>query len=231
VTLQPLVPAIDPDIAPAVLLGLVRAEPVAVGPSGGALIEETGTLAAELASEHANRSPASIPGLAPARELYRSFGIDPTRTRPSSEALLRRAVKKKPLPRISNAVDLCNLCALRFLLSIGLYDAEKITGSVTFRPGAPGESYAGIRKDEVHLEGRPVLSDDAGPFGNPTSDSLRTSVTSSTRSLWMVIFAPSTYSRSELEASVTSACDSMARHLAPEGVTVETSGMVVPSHA
>jgi len=135
------------------------------------------------------------------------------------------------LSLISNAVDLCNLCALRFLLSIGLYDADKITGPVTFRPGAPGESYAGIRKDDVHLEGRPVLADDAGPFGNPTSDSLRTSVTPSTRSLWMVIFAPSSYRRSRLEADVASACESMARHLAPEGVTVETSGLVVPDDA
>ena len=34
--------------------------------------------------------------------------MDPTKVRPSSEALLRRVLKDKPLYRISNAVDACN---------------------------------------------------------------------------------------------------------------------------
>jgi DNA/RNA-binding domain of Phe-tRNA-synthetase-like protein len=96
------------------------------------------------------------------------------------------------------------------------------------RRGRPGESYAGIRKDEVHLEGRPLLADDEGPFGNPTSDSLRTSVTEATRSLWMVLFAPAAFSRPALETHVRTARAAIERHLAPPGGVAATHGSVFP---
>ncbi len=188
-----------------------------MGPSGPALLAEMERTARLLASEHAGRPPSDIPGLAPARELYRAFQIDPTRTRPSSEALLRRVLQGKPLPRILNAVDLCNLLSLQLLLPLGLYDAGKIRGEVTLRRGAPGESYPGIRKEEVHLEGRPVLSDAEGPFGNPTSDSLRTSVSEATSSLWLVIFAPAAFSREAMGEDAERAAEAIARHLSPGG--------------
>ncbi|HET6373205.1 MAG TPA: phenylalanine--tRNA ligase beta subunit-related protein [Candidatus Polarisedimenticolia bacterium] len=227
----PITPVLQPGIETALSLGLVSAEPVLVAPSGPALVSEIETLAVSLARRHAGTPPSEIEGLAPARALYRSFGIDPTRTRPSSEALLRRAVAGKPLPRILNAVDLCNLCALRFLLPIGLYDAARIRGNVTLRRGATAESYEGIRKDEVHLAGRPVLADEEGPFGNPTSDSLRTSVTLATRSLWMVIFAPAGTRPELLEAHVQSSCESMRLHLGSTEAPVATHGRVLMGHS
>ena len=177
---------------------------------------------------HAGQSPGGIPGLAAARDLYRAFGMDPTHTRPSSEALLRRVLQGKGLPRILNAVDLCNLCALRFLLLIGLYDADRVDPPVTLRRGRPGESYPGIRKDQVHLEGRPLLVDAQGPFGNPTSDSLRTSVTPSTRALVMVIFAPSGYTPDVLKEHVLEAAAGAARHLAGGATAVATSWHLAP---
>jgi DNA/RNA-binding domain of Phe-tRNA-synthetase-like protein len=184
-------------------------------------------LAAELRALHAGLPPAEIPGLRPARELYRAFGIDPTRTRPSSEALLRRVLQGKPLPRILNAVDVCNLCSLRFLLPIGLYDTARVSGPVVLRRGRPGESFAGIRKDDIHLEGRPALADGLGPFGNPSSDSLRTSVTAVTRSLALVVFAPASFPESRLAEHVEFARAAIGRHLAPPGGRVATSGSVI----
>ena len=209
--------------------GVIHAGPVAVGPAGADLLAEMDRIAAALAAEHAGRAPGEIEGLSPARELYRAFGIDPTRTRPSSEALLRRVLQGKGLPRILNAVDVCTLCSLRFLLPIGLYDSGCVRGDVVLRRGGPGESYPGIRKDEVHLDGRPTLADAEGPFGNPTSDSLRTSVTPATRALTMVIFAPSSIARERLGAHVAEAQTLMARYLAPPGETVATSGSVLPA--
>lgn len=220
---------IDADARRLLRAGVIHAAPVAIGPAGAALRAEMDRIAAALAAEHAGRAPGEIEGLAPARELYRAFGIDPTRTRPSSEALLRRVVQGKGLPRILNAVDVCTLCSLRFLLPIGLYDSGSVRGAVTLRRGRPGESYPGIRKDEVHLEGRPTLSDDDGAFGNPTSDSFRTSVTPSTRSLAMVIFAPASCARARLETHVAEARALLARHLAPAGEAVVTSGSIVPA--
>ena len=209
-----------------VCLGVATAAPVALGPAGEPLVQEMEALAERLASAHAGKTPGAIAALAPARSLYRSFRIDPTRTRPSSEALLRRILRDRPLPRILNAVDLSNLCSLQFLLPIGLFDAAKIRGQVMVREGAPGESYPGIRKDDVHLKGRPVVADDAGPFGNPTSDSLRTCVTTGTASLWMVIFAPPSVPSITMEENVRFARAAMERHLAAPGTVVQTRGAV-----
>jgi DNA/RNA-binding domain of Phe-tRNA-synthetase-like protein len=127
------------------------------------------------------------------RTMYKRVGIDPTKTRPSSEALLRRVRRGDSLPRINSMVDVCNWCSLEFQLPYGLYDADRIEGEVELRIGLEGESYPGIRKDAVHVDGRITLADTLGPFGNPTSDSARTSVTTSTRRALLVVFAPLAY--------------------------------------
>lgn len=184
-----------------------------VGPAAGPLAAEIGALVARMVAAHAGQSPSSIEGLAPARRLYRALGIDPTSTRPSSEALLRRVLQRKPFPAVNSAVDVCNFCSTSFLLPIGLYDAAQVRGAVILRRGEPGESYPGIRKDAVNVAGRPVLVDEVGPFGNPTSDSLRTSVTEGTSSLFMVIFAPADYSQAALDAHVSFAKQAIDRHL------------------
>ena len=124
------------------------------------------------------------------RTMYKRVGLDPTNRRPSSEALLRRVRKGDPLPRINSMVDVCNWCSLEFQLPYGLYDASRIEGDVELRIGSDGESYPGIRKDDVNVGGRITLTDTQGPFGNPTSDSARTMVTTLTTRALLVVFAP-----------------------------------------
>jgi DNA/RNA-binding domain of Phe-tRNA-synthetase-like protein len=209
------------------LLGVVSVAPVEIGASSAELLSEIDRVETSLRSEFAGRAPAEIEGLRPARDLYKLFGIDPTKTRPSSEALLRRVLRGKSLPRILNAVDLCNLFALQFLLPLGLYDATKIRGPVLLRSGEPSESFAGIRKDQVHVAGRPVLADREGAFGNPSSDSLRTCVDSSTRELWMTVFAPSSFPRERMAENVDSAVAAMERFLVPESATSHSVGRIL----
>ena len=133
------------------------------------------------------------------RAMYRRTGLDPTKRRPSSEALLRRVLKGDPLPRINNVVDVCNWCSLEFQLPYGLYDLDRIQGDIELRLGREGEAYAGIRKDEVHVSGRLTLADSLGAFGNPSSDSARTMVTGAARRVLMVVFAPAELPRGRLE--------------------------------
>jgi DNA/RNA-binding domain of Phe-tRNA-synthetase-like protein len=128
--------------------------------------------------------------IAAVRTMYKRVGLDPTKTRPSSEALLRRVRRGDTLPRINSMVDVCNWCSLEFQLPYGLYDAAHIDGDVALRIGREGESYPGIRKDDVHVGGRITLADSTGPFGNPTSDSARTMVTTATVRALLVVFAP-----------------------------------------
>lgn len=141
------------------------------------------------------------------RTMYKKVGIDPTKTRPSNEALLRRVRKGDAIPRINSAVDIVNWCSLEFQLPYGLYDASKIEGAVTLRLGREGEKYAGIRKDEVNVGGRITVADDRGAFGNPTSDSARTMVTPATTELLVVIYAPTEIPKPQLDRVVTATAE------------------------
>jgi DNA/RNA-binding domain of Phe-tRNA-synthetase-like protein len=132
------------------------------------------------------------------RTMYKRLGLDPTKTRPSNEALLRRVRKGQPLPRVNTLVDVINWCSVEFQLPYGLYDRAHIAGDITLRLGRDGEEYAGIRKDTVHVAGRLALVDSDGPFGNPTSDSARTMVTTATMDALVVVFAPGDVAPSRL---------------------------------
>ncbi len=148
----------------------------------------------------AGLTAGQVEGIAEARRLYREFGVDPTRTRPSSEALLRRALKGQSLYRLSNVVDVGNWVSLEFLLPLGLYDRSRIVGDEALvRIGGEGEEYAGIRKGPVHLQGRLCVVDAEGPFGSPTSDSLRCSITESCREVSAIVFAPADIDPHRLE--------------------------------
>ena len=152
-----------------------------------------------------------MPGAADARTLYKAIGLDPTKTRPSNEALLRRALKGEPLYRINTLVDALNLVSLREQLPFGLYDLDHVRPPVVLRRGSTGEAYEGIRKGTVNLEGRPLLADADGPFGNPSSDSLRTSITLATRRAFVVAYAPAGYPPARLDGVLDSTAETLTR--------------------
>jgi DNA/RNA-binding domain of Phe-tRNA-synthetase-like protein len=173
----------SPEIARVVRPGVLRLD-------GATIVDRDSRLDVPLASAEAavrSNPPSEVTAV---RTMYKRIGLDPTRNRPSSEALLRRVRKGDTLPRINSMVDICNWCSLEFQLPYGLYDADHIEGPVELRTGRPGESYAGIRKDVVHVGDRIALADARGPFGNPTSDSQRTMVSTATSRLLVVVFAP-----------------------------------------
>jgi len=157
---------------------------------GAAVVERDSRLNAPLAAAEAAVRMNPPQEIAAVRTMYKRVGLDPTKTRPSSEALLRRVRRGDPLPRINSMVDVCNWCSVEFQLPYGLYDASHIDGDVELRIGREGESYPGIRKDEVNVAGRITLADARGPFGNPTSDSARTMVTAASTQALLVVFAP-----------------------------------------
>jgi len=188
---------VDPEVRAHVRPAWLVLDGVIVTEGSAALDAPLAAAAARM--QHAADQPALT---AAVRGMYRRFGVDPTKTRPSSEALLRRVRKGDPLPRINNVVDVCNWCSLEFQVPYGLYDLSRVSGAIVLRTGRAGESYPGIRKDAVHVEGRLVLADDEGPFGNPTSDSARTMVTREAASILTVIFAPASVTPGELDAMI-----------------------------
>jgi DNA/RNA-binding domain of Phe-tRNA-synthetase-like protein len=132
-----------------------------------------------------------VPAAGRARELYRKFGLDPTRVRPSSEALLRRLKKGEPLPRINSLVDVANALSVQLQVPVGLYDLGKVKGDeLVIRLGAEGEGYTGIGKEHVNVAGRICVADAEGPCGNPSADSARTMITIDTERAAWIYFLP-----------------------------------------
>src|SRR6266571_7801042 len=203
--------SIAPDLALRVRLGVLVLDGVTVRGADEALAGEIEAYGRDLRSRYGGAKSAEVPGAADARALYKALGLDPTKTRPSNEALLRRALKGEALYRINTLVDTLNLCSLRHQLPFGLYDRDKLQPPVRLRRGEPGESYEGIRKGAVNVEARPVLVDVAGPFGNPTSDSARTMITLETRNALVVVYAPAVYRLARLEEVLDGSAATLTR--------------------
>jgi len=129
------------------------------------------------------------PQIAATRRMYADCGKDPSRYRPSAEALMRRLVKGSNLYQISTLVDLVNLVSMFSGYSIGGFDADKIEGSVVAGIGRDGEPYNGIGRGPLNIACLPVLRDSISGFGTPTSDEERTAMSLETTHLLMVINA------------------------------------------
>ncbi len=173
--------------------------------------DEIDRACARMAELHAGSKPSEIPALAAARELYRAVGMDPTRHRPSSEALLRRVLQGKGLYRLDPIVDAGNLFSLLHSLPLGLYDRTRLRGDVTLRLGQVGECYEGIRKGMVNVEGRLCLADDEGAFGSPSSDSDRCRIRPETERILALLYAPAGYAATRLHDQAMALAESFTK--------------------
>ena len=173
---------------PRTALACVTAHVVA-GASPAALLQEMKMRENEIQKLPFPRGVLESMQVETARKAYKALGKDPARYRGSAEALLRRVVAGKGLPQINAVVDVINLVSVESRLPIGLYDLEHIVGDIVFRAGREGETYKGIGKYDLNLEGLPLFADTGGPHGSATSDSERTMVTGATKQVLAVLIS------------------------------------------
>jgi DNA/RNA-binding domain of Phe-tRNA-synthetase-like protein len=181
--------SIDPELkkkAPRTALGVLTAQ-VVTGETPPALLEEMKACETEVLKLPEPRAVLESSKILATRSGYKALGKDPARYRGSAEALLRRIISGKSLPQINAVVDIINLVSVQSRLPVGLYDLDHINGAVIFRAGRAAESYKGIGKYDLNLEGLPVFCDETGPHGSPTSDSERTMVTPATQHIAAVL--------------------------------------------
>ena len=190
--------SIEKSLQPIIKIGTLRFNNIKIEKSIQGIIRDIDKLSTELRLKYKTTGDA-LDQLSITRSLYRKINQEPTKTRPSSEALLRRLLKGKPLFQINSIVDISNYCSISFLLSIGLYDLEKISGEIILRLGKINEGYSGIGKEYINVSNRYTLADDLGPFGNPSSDSDRTKITLDTKNILFVVFAPTEYDDNQLK--------------------------------
>lgn len=130
------------------------------------------------------------PTVAGLRRLYRSAGCDPTRYRPSSEALLRRLLKGEPMPAILPLVDFNNCLSASLAVPVCVMDAARLAPPFTFRAGREGESMISLR-GPFNLGGKPLLVDREGPVDTPITGGERVKVGPDTGRTWLVAYMPS----------------------------------------
>ena len=175
---------------PGVTFGMVTIQGVTVRERDERLWQQVETLCQQQAREFALEKLAEYAQIAAVRGLEKSFGFDPTRYRPSSEALLRRVLKGQGLYQINTAVDVNNLCSLEFLLPMCIYDLRNVAGQIVVRVGEPGEEYPGIGRQVFQIAHKVIIADDHGIMGSTVSDSERTKVTTATTDILLAIYAP-----------------------------------------
>ena len=171
---------------PRTALGCVTAR-VEAGASPAALLQEMKTRENEIQKLPFPRGVLASPQVEATRTAYKALGKDPSRYRGSAEALLRRVVAGKGLPQINAVVDVINLVSVESRLPVGLYDLGHVVGEIVFRAGRASETYKGIGKYDLNLEGLPLFADTVGPHGSATSDSERTMVTAATKHVLAII--------------------------------------------
>ncbi|HVH50021.1 MAG TPA: phenylalanine--tRNA ligase beta subunit-related protein [Candidatus Bathyarchaeia archaeon] len=167
-------------------LGCVEAA-VETGPTPPGLAEALRCCEEKIAKLPEPRAVLESSAILATRAGYKALGKDPARYRGSAEALLRRLLAGKGMPRINNVVDVINLVSVETRLPVGLYDLAHVEGPIEFRAGRAGETYKGIGKYDLNLESLPLFADVRGPHGSATSDSERTMVTEATKQVLAII--------------------------------------------
>jgi DNA/RNA-binding domain of Phe-tRNA-synthetase-like protein len=209
---------------PSVTLGLLEADRARLAPSGTALEQLMDEVCEQLRREFATKDLAEAGPIRAVRAMFRQWGVDPSKYRPSSEALRRRVAQGKELYRLLNVVDIANLGSIETGWPYGCYDRSRIGGPIVFRLGKPGETYEGIGKRTWHLIGRPVLADADGPFGSPISDSTRSMITESATDLLAVIYAPSSASTMAIDSALACLGERFSRYAGTLGVRFALCG-------
>lgn len=173
-------------LIPSIRLGCIQCN-VTVTPSDEKILALSKEIIDGIKAELSIESISQKPTILSTKNAYRVLGKDPSRYRPSAEALTRRVVNGKDLYQVNNIVDLLNLGSLESGFSIGGYDAEKVDGAIDFGIGKENEPYQAIGRGDLNIENLPLFRDRSGAFGSPTSDSLRTMVTDNTAIFLMIL--------------------------------------------
>jgi len=161
----------------------------------------------------------TIPQILSTRQAYKNLGKEPSRYRPSAEALYRRIIQGKGMYQINNLVDSINLESLKTGYSIGGFDANKITGKVTFDAGDSETQYQAIGRGTMNIENLPVFYDEIGAFGSPTSDSERTKITPETKKIFLIVL--NLGGHSEFNETVQEFVDIIKKYCFGENIEVD----------
>lgn len=172
--------------------GIITYNHIEVGPSPQMLKGRLQLFQESLFFDLQEKELSDFKGMQEWRHIFKAIGTDPSRYRPSVEALYRRIKKQNYLPSVHSAIDLNNFFSLQFEAPIGIYDCANLEGDITIKIGEPDDEYMGINGRINSMNNMITSVDQTGPFGSPFVDSERTKVTEDTKqALQIIYFGPS----------------------------------------
>ncbi len=124
------------------------------------------------------------------RDFFWKLGTDPTKNRPAAEALIRRVLNGRPIPKINTWVDAYNLVSIQTAIPIASFDADLLVGDLLMREAEAEEEFLGIamKKPVVTKGGEAVIQDDEGLVAiYPFRDADHSKVTGNTKNVLMLL--------------------------------------------
>lgn len=180
------------DKIPHFKVGIITYNNITVGPSPQMLKGRLQLFQESLFFDLQEKEFTDFKGIKEWRNIFKVVGKDPSRHRPSTEALYRRIKKQNYILSVHSAIDLNNFFSLRFEVPIGIYDCVNLTGDIILTIGEVGDKYVGLNGRINAMEDMIIATDKVGPFGSPFVDSERTKVTENTKyALQIIYFGPS----------------------------------------
>jgi DNA/RNA-binding domain of Phe-tRNA-synthetase-like protein len=142
------------------------------------------------------------------RDFYWKLNIDPTKTRPSGEALLRRVLHGDELPNVSAAVDAYNLASMKTKVPISGFDRDLTAPPFQIRFAEENENFIGIgmRKPLLLKRNMLILADEKQPLCiYPYRDCDSTKITLKTRNVALVGYGVAGTAATQIQKAVAMA--------------------------
>ena len=184
ITVDPKINEILPDFK----IGIIHYNNITVSDSPQMLKGRLQLFQEQLYFDLEDKELFDFPGLLEWKLIWKALGADSNRYRPSAEALYRRIKKQNYFSPVHSGVDMNNFLSIQYEIPLGLYDADKIQGSVEIKIGSDSDQYEGINNRLNTLTNILVTKDDQGAFGSPYVDSKRTAVTEDTTNALHVFY-------------------------------------------
>jgi len=194
-------------------LGIAVIGPVKVERSTDAFLEFEREKISEIRRKFKLETLKDEPIIKSYRQFYWSLGIDPTKVRPSSEALVRRCLQGAQIPKINNVVDAYNLASMETLIPMGAFDTDQIKFPITMRHAKPKENFVKIGGFGETLTGNELILADSEKVINiyPHRDSEFTKITFKTSRVLLIIAGIPGVDRAEITSATEKTCDYVTR--------------------
>jgi len=152
------------------------------------------------------------------RKLYKETGIDWHSRRPSPEALLRRIALNKGLYAVNTCVDAYNLVVMKYRVSAGAFDLDRIKFPTILRSAEEGEEILllGDEQQTKYKQGEVAYFDQKGGFNIDFNyrDAKRTAVQLETKNLYINVDGIYDITPQKVEEVLKEVCDIIIKYAA-----------------